>query len=307
MSFVINPVHKFVINWIEAQGLPTQIYDSYILYSLLIINFVGIVKSFKKSKKEKAAIENGVRQEDLQVKDRLQENNTTYKEIISDNLIEDKKTKYKVDLLDYVGAFSLKRNILDADFEPKIYEALKAFINTSAGAYVILPHVAFREVFNKELYLNDALYKMVISMHFDFGIYDKNLNPIFFIEVWGKDHFANEDVMRRDEFKQELLKRHSLKLIIIDASKSVSNDETAQMLIKKIKEEIPFRDNYRVYCPQCHSVMKIKMNSKTKEYFYGCTSYNSKTKAGCQKTCSISDVPPLYLGISIKERGQDTK
>lgn len=34
LSFVINPVHKFVINWIEAQGLPTQIYDSYILYSL---------------------------------------------------------------------------------------------------------------------------------------------------------------------------------------------------------------------------------------------------------------------------------
>lgn len=203
----------------------------------------------------------------------------------------------KLDLLDLAGLLSLKRDILDSEIERKVYKELTTFINT--GEYVIIPHIAFREVFTKNAYLADRFYKKVIGMHFDFGVYDKRLNPIMFIEIWGEDHFTQKDIMERDRFKQELLNKYELKLAVIDASKTIPDEEIRGIVVQAIKKVIPSRDSCRTYCPECNSLMKIKLNSKTKEYFYGCTKYDKKIKgqSGCSKTLSISEVAPLYIGI----------
>ena len=206
-------------------------------------------------------------------------------------------------LMERVYLFSQKNSFWDGklidNIEGKIYVNLKEFIDKD---YLIIPHVAFREIFWWGGWQNDwALKNRVTKMHFDFGIYNKDLQPIFFLEIWGKDHKENPKVIERDRFKAEIMKRCGMKLISMDCSESMTDQEIREELISCIKREIPDRQAYAVYCPYCKShgknnLMEIKQNKSSGEYFYGCSTYEKGRKVNCS-TLNLEEVPPLYYGI----------
>ncbi len=199
--------------------------------------------------------------------------------------------------MNHIFMISKRKKFWDSDIEMKAYYALRSFID---DAYIILPHVAFREIFYWGKWESDwKLTDRVTKMHFDFGIYNDRLQPVLFIELYGKQHYDNPEVMERDKFKAELMKKCDLKMIAIDFSGSVADNEIADKLTERIKEEVPNREAYPVYCPRCNSLMKIKQNNFSKDYFYGCETYKKGSKDNCPTT-NISDVPPLYQGMSIK-------
>lgn len=208
-------------------------------------------------------------------------------------------------LTERVYLFSQKKSFWDGklidNIEEKVYANLKEFIDKD---YLIIPHVAFREIFWWGGWKNDwALTNRVTKMHFDFGIYNKDLQPIFFIEIWGKDHKENPKVKERDQFKAEVMKRCGMKLISVDCSESMTDQEIREKLISCIKREIPDRQSYVAYCPQCkrhgkNSLMEIKQNKSSGEYFYGCSTYEKGREDNCP-TLNLEEVPPLYYGIPI--------
>lgn len=191
-----------------------------------------------------------------------------------------------------IGAFKVKTEFFDSIAEKKAYDVLRSFINED---YHIVPHIAFREVFWWNWKFNWRLTNKVTKMHFDFGIYDKNYMPIFFLEIWGQDHYTDQKVMERDQFKAELMKKLKLKLIVIDMAQEIADDSLADKIISCIKSEIPSRQDYHVFCPKCHSDMRLIRNKKTGNYFYGCSTYSEQTEH-CP-TCSLAVIPPLYHGI----------
>ena len=211
-------------------------------------------------------------------------------------------------LMERVYLFSQRKNFWDGqveeNIEEKIYQTLKMFIN---DAYVILPHIAFREVFWwGDWWTEPNLTDRVTKMHFDFGIYNADFQPILFIEIHGKQHAEDPKVMERDKFKAEVMKRCGMKLIAIDYSEPMTNQEIRDKLIACIKAEMPDRQACPVYCPNCkskgkNSLMVIKPNNKG-EYFYGCCTYDKEKTDNCHGL-SIEAVPPLYYGIPLfKER-----
>lgn len=177
---------------------------------------------------------------------------------------------------------------------------LRDFIDND---YLILPHVSFREIFWWGEYKKDwRLTDRVTKMHFDFGIYNKDLQPILFIEIQGKSHTENLEVIERDKFKLEVMNRCGMKLIAIDCSESMTDSEIREKIIARVKKEIPDRKAYAAYCPNCknhgkNSLMIIKRN-KNGTYFYGCSTYEENKQDNCPGV-SIEDVPPLYWGIPL--------
>lgn len=205
-------------------------------------------------------------------------------------------------LKDYVNAFELKEKFWDSEAESLVYDALRNFIDEH---YVIVPHVATREIFKWKWKKNWTLTNKVNAMHFDFVIHhkDQHVNrPTLVVEVWGSEHYSDPKTTERDEFKQSVLKKMGIKYIIIDLSQSMSDQNIIEKTIECIKKEIPSREHYTVYCPLCSSVMEIKTNSITNKEFYGCPKYNSKEKEhSCKGTRNVIDVPPLYNGIPTKD------
>lgn len=203
-------------------------------------------------------------------------------------------------LMERVYLFSQKKSFWDGsitdNIEEKIYTVLRDFIDKD---YLILPHVAFREIFWWGEYKSDwKLTDRVTKMHFDFGIYNKELLPILFLEVHGKDHKTDPKVMERDKFKAEIMKHCGMKLITIDCSEPMADSEIRDKVTACIRKEVPDRQAYAVYCPQCKSLMQIKYSEKTKKYFYGCTTFKSTNDVNCP-TINLLDVPPLYTGIPV--------
>ena len=218
-------------------------------------------------------------------------------------LMSEKSSKYSVLMLkDYVNAFELKEKFGDSEAESLVYDALRNFIDEH---YVIVPHVATREIFKWKWKKNWTLTNKVNAMHFDFVIHhkDQHVNrPTLVVEVWGSEHYSDPKTTERDEFKQSVLKKMGIKYIIIDLSQSMSDQNIIEKTIECIKKEIPSREHYTVYCPLCSSVMEIKTNSITNKEFYGCPKYNSKEKEhSCKGTRNVIDVPPLYNGIPTKD------
>ena len=207
-------------------------------------------------------------------------------------------------LMERVYLFSQRKTFWDGsitdNIEEKIYTILRDFIDKD---YLILPHVAFREIFWWGEYKNDwKLTDRVTKMHFDFGIYNKELLPVLFLEVHGKDHKTDPKVIERDKFKAEIMKHCGLKLITIDCSEPMVDSEIRDKVTSCIKREVPDRESYAVYCPHCKSLMQIKYSKKTKKYFYGCTTFKPANDANCP-TVNILDVPTLYTGMPmIKEQ-----
>lgn len=198
-----------------------------------------------------------------------------------------------LDCMDYMGAFKLKKNFFDSEVEKKVYDVLRSFINKE---YIIVPHIAFREIFIWKWEMDWDLTDKVTKMHFDFGIYNEEYKLIMIVEIWGKDHYNEANVKANDKFKDELLKEHNIKLIILDMSQEMNNDELSKTVIKKIKDEIPSRQDYPAYCPKCHSIMKLKRNGNTGDLFYSCSRYRKGQESGC-RGYDIETVPPLYRNI----------
>lgn len=166
-------------------------------------------------------------------------------------------------------------------------------------AYIIIPHVAFREIFWWGEWKSDwTLTNRVTKMHFDFGIYNEDLQPILFLEIQGKEHKENPKVIERDKFKAEVMKHCGMKLITIDCSEPMTDQEIREKLVACIKKEVPDRQSYAVYCPRCGNLMNIRLNKKMGEYFYGCCTYNKDNADNCPGV-NIENVAPLYYGIPI--------
>lgn len=92
-----------------------------------------------------------------------------------------------------------------------------------------------------------------------------------------------------------ILKKCGLHLVKIDVSKSMPNEKIKELTIQSIKDAVPDREKYTVYCPKCKAIMKIKPNKKEGTLFYGCSRFPK-----CKGSQNISDVPPLYDGIAVK-------
>lgn len=208
-------------------------------------------------------------------------------------------------LMDRVYLFSQKKSFWDGNpinnMEEKVYSVLKSFIDTE---YLILPHVSFREIFwwgdwKSEPKLTDR----VTKMHFDFGIYNKELQPIFFLEIQGKEHKENPKVMERDKFKAEIMRRCGMKLITMDCSEPMSDSEIREKVVMCIKKEVPARKAYAVYCPNCksrgkNSLMILRRNKTDGTFFYGCSTYEENKQDKCP-TLNLDEVPPLYWGMPL--------
>ncbi len=207
----------------------------------------------------------------------------------------------------FINYMSLKQGFWDSHAEEKVYGALRSFINEN---YIIEPHVGLREIFIwdwKKINIYEDF--RVASMHFDFVIRDKRQwpnHPALVIEVWGKDHYSPEKpwVKRTDDFKQSILKRCKIPLVIINLSETMADEEINKLVESSIKKEVPSREFYTVYCPKCQAVMKIVKNRKSGAYFYGCSQYPTKKCNGRRDIEDIpkinTDVAPLYENIPIK-------
>ena len=208
-------------------------------------------------------------------------------------------------LMERVYLFSLKKSFWDGklinNMEEKVYSEIKNFIDKE---YLILPHVSFREIFWWGDWKSDQkLTDRVTKMHFDFGIYNEELQPIFFLEVQGKEHKENPKVIERDKFKAEIMKRCGMKLITMDCSESMTDSEIRENVVACIKKEVPDRKAQAAYCPNCknhgkNSLMIIKRNKSDGTYFYGCSTYEESRKDNCP-TLNLEDVPPLYWGMPL--------
>lgn len=195
-------------------------------------------------------------------------------------------------LLGYVNEFFRKDELLDSEGEHVVYSVLKTFINEK---YIILPHVHFREIFEtKENYWK--IKNRVAHMHYDFVIYNEEFFPVLFIEINGKKHEGKKQEII-DEFKKAVLKKNGMKLVTINLVTSMSDTEIREEVIHGIKRDVPSRNDYPVYCPECKSFMKVKRNKKIGSYFYGCSKFQS---SGCRGKRNITDVPALYNNIPIE-------
>lgn len=221
---------------------------------------------------------------------------------ISEKQEEEESANY---LMERVYLFSPKKSFWDGrlidNMEEKVYNKLKEFIDKD---YLILPHVSFREIFWwGEWKTDQKLTDRVTKMHFDFGIYNKELQPILFLEVQGKEHKENLQVIKRDKFKAELMKRCGMKLITIDCSEPMTDQEIREKVIAHIKEEVPDRKSYAAYCPNCkkrgeNNLMMLRRNNTDGTFFYGCSTYEKGKQDNCP-TLNLEDVPPLYYGIPL--------
>lgn len=223
------------------------------------------------------------------------------KELTENEETAPEEVETKVDyLMERIDSFSQKKDFWDSSIEKKVYQTLRAFIDE---AYIIFPHVGFREIFNWEWKSDWRLTDRVTKMHFDFGIYNGDLQPIFFLELHGKNHKTKKEVIERDKFKAEVMKRCGMKLITMDCSEPMTDQEIKDKLIACIKAEVPDRRAYAAYCPNCkkrgeNKLMMIRRNNKDGSYFYGCSTYEKDKQDNCP-TQNLEDVPPLYYGISL--------
>lgn len=262
---------------------------------ILLILFIGyIIYKTKKAKNSTQA---------YQEKTAEVNNNRKY---INENTISSiepaPKETFELEIDDnLIRLFSLKNSFWDSPAEAIVYETLKIFIDEN---YSISSHVGLREIFNWDWKYDKRITAKVNAMHFDFVIYHSSQmmnRPALIIEVLGGDHFNEQKpwVKQNDELKLKILKKLDISFITIDLSKSLPDEDVKKVTIETIKNKVPSREHYTVYCPKCGSVMKIKHNKTSGTMFYGCKKYHKN--GGCDGSRDITKVAPLYNGIYIKD------
>ena len=105
--------------------------------------------------------------------------------------------------------------------EAAFFESLNHALSnvfTSQVRHVVHHEVPIAQVFDE----NVAQQQLFYSGRFDFVVYEVEPDgtevPVLAIELDGKEHRANEAVMRRDEQKNEICRRHKLQLIRVENS-----------------------------------------------------------------------------------------
>lgn len=278
---------------------------------IFIIDFTFgdfITKKIISSKEKKTIEKQGKLSEQLDIENKRENNyrkietgkSINVSENIQNNILASSEYNSFV-YNDYIDLFIKRKKFFDSDMEKKFYPIIRAFIDVN---YPVFAHVSLRDIFYWGKWEDNwMLTNRVNGMHFDFVVFGYLLDeliPILFIEVQGEKHYTDPKTIERDQFKEKLLEKCSLKLITIDASKTIPDDEISKTVMQHIKNEVPSRDDYNVYCPLCKAPMKIKQRNNDQGYFYGCSKWKFDG-TGCSGTKSISEVPPLYNGIPIKQ------
>lgn len=284
--FLCRPLYNTVNSYIQSYEGLQRIFITYLPLVLIIYNAYNIIYN-----KQAKTVSNEEQSVPVNEKS-AQPSAANVKEPESESDKPDAKDLYDF-CMDSIGIFSVKRTIFDSEMEQKIYEVLRSFIHDE---YYIIPHVAFREIFKWNWWYSWKLTNKVTKMHFDFVIFNSSYTPIICIEIAGKSHDEDPNVIKRDAFKAALLRKNNLKLITINTYDTIPDDEIGQKIIQSIKAEISSREDYPVYCPKCNASMKIKYNSKTNMPFYGCSKYKADG-TGCDGSRDLSSVPPLYDDI----------
>lgn len=263
-----------------------------IIILLAFIILKSILRTIKRKKKTKSDYESN--QVPVPMEKKSESQTFPVKSIVEESTVT-KATpiEEQYSLLNFIDEFSLRKEMIKNDeAESVVYAALESFINEK---YLIIPHVGFRELFTWDWQRYYRITDRVTKMHFDFVIFTRNFMPVLVVEVWGKMHEEDPKIIERDTFKQKLLEKCGLNLVKIDVSKSMPNEKIKELTIQSIKDAIPDREKYTVYCPKCKAIMKIKSNKKEGTMFYGCSRFPK-----CNGSQNISDVPPLYDGIALK-------
>lgn len=259
--FLCRPLYYAVTSYIQSYEGLQQIFDLYLPVVLIIYNAYNII--YNKQSKTTSNDEQGV----PVIEKTAQPSMSNVKELDSESDKTDAKDLNDF-CMDSIGIFSVKETIFDSEMEHKIYNVLKDFIH---DGYYVIPHVAFREIFKWNWWYNWKITNKVTKMHFDFVIFNSSYSPIICIEIEGKSHDEDPNVIKRDTFKAALLGKNNLKLITINAYDTIPDNEISEKITLSIKNEISSREDYPVYCPKCNAIMKIKYNSKTNMPFYGCS------------------------------------
>lgn len=80
---------------------------------------------------------------------------------------------------------------------------------------IVHKEVALSQVFREDISHHDLFY----TGRFDFVVFDKRTkNPLFAIELDGKEHHDDETVKARDRQKEEICRQHSFQLIHVENS-----------------------------------------------------------------------------------------
>ena len=302
VSLVINPVHKIIIGLFHQYIFLEKAYDLY-LPCILLVFFLFQIASWKFGKKRKQKASQIHEEMIPSVEKQKTEQRSTDIGINEEKVLND-ETNFEEYLIDnnLLSLFSLKKSFWDSPAEYIVYDVLKEFLDKN---YVIAPHVGLREIMNWDWKYDWKLTHKINAMHFDFVIYHKShmMNrPALIIEVFGSDHFDIQKprVRQNDELKQAILRKLDISLISIDLSKSLSDEDVKKKVCETIKNNVPSRDHYAVYCPKCSSVMEIRANVGG-ELFYGCKKFPK-----CKGNRDIFKVAPLYSGIKIKDFDADS-
>ena len=80
---------------------------------------------------------------------------------------------------------------------------------------IVHKEVALSQVFREDISHHDLFY----TGRFDFVVFDKRTkNPLFAIELDGKEHHDDETVKARDRQKEEICRQHNFQLIRVENS-----------------------------------------------------------------------------------------
>lgn len=313
ISFAVKPVRESIEQLLMQHEFLWKAYSEYLPYILLVFLLFNIRKKIFSNKKNLTTQPNEVATpiqkepvEECQAKKINSDGSFSNRSETEVRSAEIKAEKYAYIDNSFINLMSLKESFWDSSGEEKVYNALKGFINIEE--YIITPHVGLSEIFSWEWKCFDYYDNFRVSaMHFDFVIHNKNEwsnRPALVIEVWGADH---KEPKRVDNFKKSILEKCKVPFVVINMQESISDNKIRELVIDSIKEKVPSREFYNVYCPKCGKVIKILLNQKTNVYYYGCEKYYKKVKSLCNGNRSISDlsdednaVKPLYRDIPIK-------
>lgn len=192
--------------------------------------------------------------------------------------------------------FVLKKGIWDSSAERKAYFALKSFINEN---YIIIPHVAFQDVFSiKEETINMSdIQNQIRKYHFDFVIFDSNFLPVLLIEINGRYHTQSYK-KNIDAFKRQLVSLcDGLQLIEIDFFESNKDEELKEIIEKSLYGHITSRNKYPAYCPICYSKLKYLYRTDGTAAFYMCPKCRKKNQPEKNRTYDEDKIIPLLKGM----------
>lgn len=174
----------------------------------------------------------------------------------------------------------------DSEIEPKVYKILKEFINDE---YTIVPHETLAKIFQCEwTEENKKITSKLNYCHYDFVVYNSDFCPVMLMEVNGSKHQKDKYTIVNDNMKKKIAAKKKLKLVCIDFSDSIPDNEIKDKVEKSIREAIPDKDSVPAYCPKCHAMMALRQNRSTMEWFYSCPNKHKNN------TYSAYKIPPLY-------------